>query len=59
MKLCREVDHINVIRLEEVILDEKCIFMVFEYAEHDLLVPASLVASYIRVSFISMLMREQ
>ena len=38
MKLCREVDHINVIRLEEVILDEKCIFMVFEYAEHDLLV---------------------
>ena len=30
--------HINVIRLEEVILDEKCIFMVFEYAEHDLLV---------------------
>jgi cyclin-dependent kinase 8/11 len=38
-QLCREVDHINVIRLEEVILDEKCIFMVFEYAEHDLLVP--------------------
>lgn len=27
----------NVIRLIEIILEDKCIFMVFEYAEHDLL----------------------
>jgi cyclin-dependent kinase 8/11 len=27
----------NVIRLCEIILEDKCIFMVFEYAEHDLL----------------------
>ena len=33
------------IRLEEVILDEKCIFMVFEYAEHDLLVRLSIIGT--------------
>jgi cyclin-dependent kinase 8/11 len=37
MALCSELSHANVIRLEEIILEEKCIFMVFEYAEHDLL----------------------
>ncbi|KAK2590278.1 cyclin-dependent protein kinase [Conoideocrella luteorostrata] len=37
MSLCSELRHNNVIRLVETILEDKCIFMVFEYAEHDLL----------------------
>ena len=37
MALCAELSHDNVIRLVETILESKCIFMVFEYAEHDLL----------------------
>ena len=37
MALCSELYHPNVIHLVEIILEEKCIFMVFEYAEHDLL----------------------
>jgi cyclin-dependent kinase 8/11 len=37
MALCSELNHQNVIRLIEIILEDKCIFMVFEYAEHDLL----------------------
>ncbi|CAK7206475.1 cyclin-dependent protein kinase [Sporothrix eucalyptigena] len=37
MSLCSELSHYNVIRLVEIILEDKCIFMVFEYAEHDLL----------------------
>ncbi|KAI9055327.1 hypothetical protein LZ554_000287 [Drepanopeziza brunnea f. sp. 'monogermtubi'] len=37
MALCSELRHMNVIRLNETILEDKCIYMVFEYAEHDLL----------------------
>ena len=37
MALCSELDHPNIIHLVEIILEEKCIYMVFEYAEHDLL----------------------
>lgn len=37
MSLCAELRHTNVVRLVETILEDKCIFMVFEYAEHDLL----------------------
>lgn len=37
MSLCSELNHANVIRLVEIILEDKCIFMVFDYAEHDLL----------------------
>jgi cyclin-dependent kinase 8/11 len=37
MSLCTELKHANVIKLIEIILEDKCIFMVFEYAEHDLL----------------------
>lgn len=37
MALCSELDHPNVIHLTEIILEDKCIFMVFEYCEHDLL----------------------
>jgi cyclin-dependent kinase 8/11 len=37
MALCSELSHINIIKLIEIILEDKCIFMVFEYAEHDLL----------------------
>ena len=58
MALCTELSHANVIQLEEIILEDKCIFMVFEYTEHDLLqiihhhsqpqrhaIPASMVRS--------------
>lgn len=37
MSLCSELNHANVIRLIEIILEDKCIYMVFDYAEHDLL----------------------
>lgn len=37
MSLCSELRHANVIKLIEIMLEDKCIFMVFEYAEHDLL----------------------
>ncbi|KAJ5293636.1 hypothetical protein PENANT_c002G00384 [Penicillium antarcticum] len=37
MSLCTELSHANVVQLEEIILEDKCIFMVFEYTEHDLL----------------------
>ncbi|RPA91106.1 Pkinase-domain-containing protein [Choiromyces venosus 120613-1] len=37
MALCSELSHENVIHLHEIILEDKCIYMVFEYAEHDLL----------------------
>ena len=37
MALCSELNHPNVINLVEIILESKCIFMIFEYAEHDLL----------------------
>jgi len=36
-QLCRELNHRNVIKLAEIILEDKCIYMAFEYAEHDLL----------------------
>lgn len=35
--LNRELDHENVVALKEVILEDKAIHMVFEYAEHDFL----------------------
>ncbi|KAI8066105.1 kinase-like domain-containing protein [Thamnidium elegans] len=35
--LCRELKHENIVALEEVLLEDKAIFMVFEYAEHDFL----------------------
>ncbi|KAI8878498.1 kinase-like protein [Backusella circina FSU 941] len=35
--LCRELRQENVVGLEEVLLEDKAIFMVFEYAEHDFL----------------------
>ena len=37
MSLCTELSHPNLIHLVEIILEDKCIFMVFEYCEHDLL----------------------
>ncbi|KEZ45220.1 Serine/threonine-protein kinase SSN3 [Scedosporium apiospermum] len=37
MSLCTELKHENVIKLVEIMLEDKCIFMVFEFAEHDLL----------------------
>jgi len=36
--LNREIDHENIVALKEVILEDKSIYMVFEYAEHDFLV---------------------
>ena len=40
ISLCRELSHQNIVGLREVLLDptDKSINMVFEYAEHDLLV---------------------
>ena len=37
MALCTELSHPALIHLVEIILESTCIFMVFEYAEHDLL----------------------
>ncbi|CCH41052.1 Serine/threonine-protein kinase [Wickerhamomyces ciferrii] len=37
MALCRELNNNNITKLTETILENKCIYMVFEYAEHDLL----------------------
>ena len=37
-QLNREISHENVVALREVILEDKSIYMVFEYAEHDFLV---------------------
>jgi cyclin-dependent kinase 8/11 len=37
MALCTELDHPNIVHTVEIILEDKCIFIVFEYAEHDLL----------------------
>jgi cyclin-dependent kinase 8/11 len=37
MALCSELSHSNVVHTVEIILEDKCIFIVFEYAEHDLL----------------------
>jgi cyclin-dependent kinase 8/11 len=37
MALCSELAHVNIIKTVEIILQDKCIFIVFEFAEHDLL----------------------
>ena len=37
MALCTELEHPNLVHLVEIILQDKCVFMVFEYCEHDLL----------------------
>ncbi|KAL6250520.1 cyclin-dependent protein kinase [Rhinocladiella similis] len=37
MSLCTELSHPNLIHLAEIILEDKCVYMVFEYCEHDLL----------------------
>ena len=35
MALCTELAHPNVVHTVEIILEDKCIYIVFEYAEHD------------------------
>lgn len=42
MQLNRELHHRNLVALREVILEDKAIYMVFEYAEHDFLVGPTL-----------------
>lgn len=37
MSLCRELSHKNITKLLEIILENKSIYMVFEFFEHDLL----------------------
>ncbi|ODV94221.1 hypothetical protein PACTADRAFT_45117 [Pachysolen tannophilus NRRL Y-2460] len=37
ISLCRELNNRNITKLSEIILERKCIYMVFEFAEHDLL----------------------
>jgi cyclin-dependent kinase 8/11 len=41
VQLNREMHHRNLVALREVILEDKAIYMVFEYAEHDFLVSPS------------------
>jgi cyclin-dependent kinase 8/11 len=52
ISLCREIKHRNIVNLEDIMLNpvERSISMVFEYAEHDLLVtsPPSLCMRPIR-----------
>lgn len=50
MQLNREIDHENVVALKEVILEDKSIYMVFEYAEHDFLVRSSVPILFSRLS---------
>jgi hypothetical protein len=50
IQLNREICHENIVALKEVILEDKSIYMVFEYAEHDFLV--SLLLMVLRVSLI-------
>ena len=50
IQLNREICHENIVALKEVILEDKSIYMVFEYAEHDFLVSVSLTV--LRVSLI-------
>ncbi|RMZ87144.1 hypothetical protein DV736_g5624, partial [Chaetothyriales sp. CBS 134916] len=57
MALCSELSHPNIVHLAEIILEDKSVFMVFEYCEHDLLqiihhhtqprrlIPASMIKS--------------
>ena len=42
-QLNREIDHENITALKEVILEDKSIYMIFEYAEHDFLVSSGSV----------------
>ena len=37
MSLCRELNNKNIVRVVDIILENKSIYMVFEYCEHDLL----------------------
>lgn len=37
LSLCRELEHLNIVGLVTSILHEKSIYLVFDYAEHDLL----------------------
>ncbi|KAI3479867.1 hypothetical protein L1887_58064 [Cichorium endivia] len=37
ISLNRELSHVNIVTLRQVMLEDKAIYMVFEYAEHDLL----------------------
>ena len=45
MQLNREINHENIVALKEVILEDKSIYMVFEYAEHDFLVRVQCLVS--------------
>jgi cyclin-dependent kinase 8/11 len=46
--LNREISHENVVALKEVILEDKSIYMVFEYAEHDFLVRVMATTVHLR-----------
>lgn len=37
MSLCRELKHDNIVQLQDIILEEKCIYMIFAFYEYDLL----------------------
>jgi cyclin-dependent kinase 8/11 len=47
-QLNREISHENVVALKEVILEDKSIYMVFDYAEHDFLVRVNVLTAMLR-----------
>ncbi len=49
-----EIENINIIKLKEVMLEDKSIYMVFEYAEHDFLVSLHAPAFSCRVFYPSL-----
>lgn len=51
-KLNREIKHENLVSLREVMLEDKSIYMVFEYAEHDFLVGGSNTLTFLSLSAI-------
>ena len=55
ISLCRELSHENIVALAEVLLDpvDRSIYMVFEYAEHDLLVSSWMLLFLIIIIIIS------
>lgn len=48
LKLNRELHHNNLAHLRNVMLEDKSIYMIFEYAEHDLLVCCLLICILVR-----------
>lgn len=57
MGLNKEISHANVVALKEVILEDKSIYMVFEYAEHDFLQVIHHYSQTLRIQIQSMVLK--